>query len=263
MMKLKDLTTPVFELRDVKLPTRAQDIKKMTKIDGFTVDEGLHEWLRQNEWYAVGSGGSYSMVYQKGNDVLKVFKDEFQPGTRCLIRFHRMAQTANNPHFPKVYFVKTYRGEELEKLVAPQKHKQHYIIGTEALEEINVDRVWAMLPTQKMARKKMLAFLSVGALNIIPIHHAADDMGFIPSKPGSAGAMREVITFLKALAAEYMEENANDPLVQAYLTIRKMIKADRACFGDFGGNNTMMRKDGTLVLADPIGDATENHPVLR
>lgn len=254
MMKLIDL----FELRDVKLPTRAQDIKKMTKIDGFTVDEGLHEWLRQNEWYVVGSGGSYSMVYQKGDDVLKVFKDEFQPGTRCLIRFHRMAQTANNPHFPKVYFVKTYRGEEVEKLITPQKHKQHYIIGTEALEEINVDRVWSMLPTQKMARKKMLAFLSVGALNIIPIHHAVDDMGIIPE-----GGMKQTIGVMKKFAAKYMEENANDPLVQAYLTIQELIKRDRACFGDFGGNNTMMRKDGTLVLADPIGDAYENHPVLR
>ena len=256
-MKLRDLTTPVFELRDVKLPARAQDIKKVTQQDGFTVDEGLHQWLRENGWYVVSTGGSYSTVYQKGDDVLKVFKDEYQPGTRCLIRFHRMAQTANNPHFPKVYFVKTYKGEREEKMLTPQTHKQHYIIGSEALEEINMELVWAMLPTKKMARKKMLAFLSAGALNIIPLQEAVEALQLAPKGP------RHAIELLKGLAGKYMEENPNDPLVQAYLAVRKIIKADRACFGDFGGNNTMMRKDGTLVIADPVGDAYANHPVLR
>lgn len=265
-MQLRDLTTPLHELRDVQLPTRAQDIKKMTKIDGFTVDEGLHEWLRQNGWYVVSTGGSYSTVYQKdgGNEVLKVFKDEFQPGTRCLIRFHRMAQAANNPHFPKVYFVKTYKGARDEKMLPPQTHKQWYIIGTEALDEIDLNRVWAMLPTQKTARKKMLGFLSVGALNIIPVPDAVKELG-LDSGEGRGGAvqLRKNMQILKGLAGKYITENPNDPLVQAYLIIREQIKADRACFGDFGGNNTMMRKDGTLVLADPIGDANARHPALR
>ena len=256
-MRLRDLTSPLFELRDVKLPARAQDIKKMTQQHGFTVDEGLHQWLRENDWYVVSTGGSYSTVYQKGNDVLKVFKDEYQPGTRCLIRFHRMAQTANNLHLPKVYFVKTYKGEREEKMLAPQTHKQHYIIGTEALEEIDLKKVWAMLPTQKTARKKMLAFLSTGALNIIPMQEAIETLQLAPKGP------RHAIQLLTALAEKYMAENPNDPLVQAYLAVKKIIGADRACFGDFGGNNTMMRKDGTLVISDPVGDAYANHPSLR
>lgn len=256
-MRAHELFTVINEIREVPVPKGRKGLVQ----PGEEIDPELKDNLRKMGWRWV-SAGSFSTVFSKGEHVLKIFLDDEVPGTRCLIRFHRMAMKVNNPHFPKVNFVKTYKGVRHDKIYPPQQHKQHFIIGTEKLYPIDISaekKIWNTMPFDQKERAKRIAFYSTGGVSIINPEDAInelDGMGFISSKgvPLHAKVSRG-IKVMDKLAIEYIQDNyEDDPLVKALSLVKQMPIKDQSCFTDMGGSNTMMRKDGTIVLSDPIAD---------
>ena len=256
-MKLQDI------LRERELPVPHTRDFQDDELDMF-----MHKMSTEG-WRHIGSG-SFSDVYAKGDQIIKVFRDSRDAqGTRCLIRFHRAAQKSNNPHLPKVYFTKTYKGDVNPDLYEPQIHVQHYIIGTERLYPIDSEVVWKALDSySKDPHKKFTkaAFLTVEltVLEMIDVFRAAENAGVIKHDPDSAhlldgpkrhslSATKYMESKLEDLSKEFLT-NIKDPLVQAFKLILRLANEDKPCFTDYFGRNTMMRKDGTIVFADPIAD---------
>lgn len=247
-MKLHELLT---EIRDIPVP------KGKSAAD---IPDDITNKLRGSGWKWEGSG-SFSNVFSKGNDVVKIFLDDESPGTRCLIRFHRIAMKVNNPHLPKVYFVKTYAGEPHERIYPPQKVRQHFIIGTERLYPINTTtdkKLWNTLPSNPKERASRLAFLmsGIGVLDMHDVINELEGMGAITYPPDTKLWQKISVGMRKMrdMSLEYIKKHPEDPIIQAIRLVNDMPEQDESCFNDMGGLNTMMRKDGTIVLSDPIAD---------
>ena len=248
-MKVTDLFTPLYE-RELSMPQQVDQI------------ELLKQQLDREGWIWVNRG-SYSLVWRKGNDVIKVFRDNPEaPVSRCLIRFHRMAMKAGNPHFPKVHFVKTIKGSPDPRIMEPQTHKQHFVIGTERLFPMNESVVLKHIPkTYEGVLQAAMMSDAIGAVTPKTVITLANDIGIdtgfdlaVYHLDNPFEQRAKMVEMVQEWAEEYVALNPQDPLYQAYLMVEQMMEQDESCFLDAGGTNTMMRKDGTIVLSDPIAD---------
>lgn len=235
MNKFSTLVTEaerLVELRDVP-------------VTGWESLKELIFWLTEDLHYERLGAGSYTITYGKGDYVVKIQRPTMTTPVpmKCAIRFHRMALKANNPHLPKVYFVRVYKDEN---------GAYKYVFGTERLYELSqqIDPSTLNLPKDPMQAAVFVAFLNQYIRGIYP-----DDALRLINKfigPIDTANYDDDVDRLYDLATQW--DKLNHPLVTAYLQVKKILDDDNQCFDDFAERNIMQRKDGTIVINDPIAD---------
>jgi hypothetical protein len=212
----------------------------------------LISWVKKLGYNRIGSG-SYSLVYGKGYYVIKIqHPDMYTDKTmKCNIRFHRIALKSNNPHLPKVYFVKVYKNDE---------GVYKYVFGTEKLYPIHYDINDAKLPKNIEMAAMYVSFL----YNNLSIMSVDDAIEFVTKSLGPAPHDENSSRFdIGSTERDRLRDLANNfiktkhPLALAFLEVVSLLQ-DSQCFADLAERNIMQRKDGTIVFADPIADKTRD-----
>lgn len=232
-----------------KFSNIVEDVERIDELRdvpmvGWESLEELIFWVEDQLKYKKLGSGSYSLVYGKGDYVIKIQHPHMltDKTMKCNIRFHRMALQSNNPHFPKVYFVRVYKNDE---------GVYKYVFGTERLYPADHQIHEEHLPKNIELSAMYVAFLAL-QLNIIDLD---DAIFFIDN---AIGEKEDGVTHrdrLGKLAIGFIK--TKHPLALAYMQVVGLLQ-DSQCFADLAARNTMQRRDGTIVFADPIADKTRD-----
>ena len=182
-------------------------------------------WLRKNGFKQIGRGW-FAVVFAKAghNRVVKISTAQDD----CWIAFAQYAQTkTNNPHLPKIPWIKRYQGD---------RHgiaQEFFITIIERLDPLNDQTIPRI--TDKGVLFGIMLFANLDFSTVDSIEDAYNN------QPGLSMANDpEIITKYR-----------NHPFIK---TVQEINRLPGDCTSDLHSGNLMIRKDGTVVITDPLAN---------
>ena len=186
-------------------------------------------WLLKNRFKPIGTGW-FSAVFAKSghNRVVKISTQ----ADHCWIAFAQYAQSkTNNPHLPHIPWIKRYQGE---REGIPQEFFITIIERLTPLTDQAISRI-----TDPGVLLGLIHYADLDSSTEESIDAAISKVG----NSYNAGGTREFYR------PDALIKYKNHPFIKAIIAINNL---PGGCVKDLHSGNLMVRKDGTVVIIDPL-----------
>lgn len=202
---------------------QADEMIGVKKYHDFTIDHAT-ELVAKDLGTKVLGGGAYGTVIQSSNSdvVYKVLESD-----AGYMRFVRLVQQYPDKHYPKIYKVKNLTSFFKRYRVQNDKF---YVIALETLFPID-EKKTGMKAT--FIASLLNTYSPKEAPKLMPNGH--NNINQVPTS--------EFLQFMPELKS----------LWTAYMKVKGALQESSDYFPDIHTGNLMMRKDGTVVITDPMG----------
>ena len=189
-------------------------------------------WLRKNGFKEIGTG-LFSVVFAKPghNRVVKISTTQ----DHCWVVFAQYAQSkTNNKHLPHIPWIRRYRADPLDMSLS---------------EEFFITIIERLTPLSDQAISRITdPGVLLGLMHYADLDSSTEEsVDAALSKVGNSMNDNDRIRAFYRHSA--LEKYKNHPFIKAIIAINNL---PGGCSNDLHSGNLMVRKDGTVVIIDPL-----------